>query len=275
MRFLPLTLRVCCRQIVRGVVLGAVLGVILGCTGTTAAPSLAYTVVARYAHPDLPFTEGLELDGDTVYESSGLYQKSFISRWQIGNQNALDKRAIAPDIFAEGLTLFGNRLYVLSWKEQRVSVFDKTALNKIGEHTYSGEGWGLTHDNHALIMSDGSATLRWFDPTNFRPLKTVAVNENGEPVDDLNELEWIPARGKQPARILANIWQTNSIVAIDPHTGNVTARLDLSKLYPAGQRSARADVLNGIAFDPRDNTLLVTGKYWPSVFRLRLDEPIH
>lgn len=264
MRSLPLTLLLCC-----------LFGVI---TDISAAPTLSYTVVARYAHPDTPYTQGLELDGDTVYESSGLYRQSFISRWQIGDQingkSALGKRAIAPELFAEGLTLFGNRLYLLSWKEQRVTVFDKASLNKIGEFAYRGEGWGLTHDAHALIMSDGSATLRWLDPTDFRSLKTLAVSEDGQPVERLNELEWIPARATQPARILANIWQSNSIVAIDPDTGNVTARLDLSKLYPSGQRSARADVLNGIAFDPRDNTLLITGKFWPSVFRLRLDEPI-
>lgn len=264
MRSLPLTLLLFC---------------LLGGADTSAAPTLTYTVVARYAHPNIPFTEGLELDGDTVYESSGLYRQSFISRWQIGGPNiggqgALDKRAIAPEIFAEGLTLFGNRVYVLSWKEQRVTVFDKDTLNKIGELAYRGEGWGLTHDVHALIMSDGSDTLRWLDPTDFHTLKTLPVSEDGHPIDRLNELEWIPARATQPARILANIWQTNSIVAIDPENGNVTARLDLSKLYPSGQRSAHADVLNGIAFDPRDNTLLITGKFWPSVFRLRLDESI-
>lgn len=262
MRSLPLTLLLC------------FLCVTLGSVNASAAPTLSYTVVARYAHPDTPYTQGLELDGDTVYESSGLYRQSFISRWQIGEQSAFDKRAVAPEIFAEGLTLLGNRVYVLSWQEQRGTVFDKASLNKIGEFAYRGEGWGLTHDAHALIMSDGSATLRWLDPADFRSVKTLAVSEDGHPVEHLNELEWIPARATQPARILANIWQTNSIVAIDPDTGNVTARLDLSKLYPSGQRSAHADVLNGIAFDPRDNTLLITGKFWPTVFRLRLDEPI-
>lgn len=242
--------------------------------GAYAAPNISYTVVERYAHPDTPFTQGLELDGDTVYESSGLYRQSFIARWHLGEQSVRDKRAIAPDLFAEGLTLFGQRLYVLSWKEQRAIVFDKATLNKIGEFAYRGEGWGLTHDTRALIMSDGSATLRWLDPNDFRSLKNLPVSEDGQPIENLNELEWIPARASQPARILANIWQTNSIVAIDPDSGAVTARLDLSRLYPSGQRSAHADVLNGIAFDPRDNTLLITGKFWPSVFRLRLDEPI-
>jgi glutamine cyclotransferase len=260
-------------QALRSFVLTLLLS-LFGAASTGAAPNLTYTVVARYAHPDIPFTQGLELDGNTMYESSGLYRQSFISRWHLGEQNALDKRAMTPDVFAEGLTLFGQRLYVLSWKEQRATVFDKATLNKIGEFTYSGEGWGLTHDNSALIMSDGSATLRWLDPTDFRSLKNLTVSGDGQPVENLNELEWIPARAGQPARILANIWQTNYIVAIDPDSGNVTARLDLSQLYPRGQRSAHADVLNGIAFDPRDNTLLITGKFWPSVFRLRLDEPI-
>ncbi len=154
-------------------------------------------------------------------------------------------------------------------------MFDKATLTKIGEFAYRGEGWGLTHDSRALIMSDGSDTLRWLDPSDFHSLKNLPVNDDGQPVERLNELEWIPPAQSQPARILANIWQTNSIVAIDPDSGNVTARIDLSQLYPSGQRSAHADVLNGIAFDPRDNTLLITGKFWPSVFRLRpLDRAI-
>ncbi|MDB6060434.1 MAG: glutamine cyclotransferase [Verrucomicrobiaceae bacterium] len=239
-----------------------------------ATPSLSYNVIARYTHPDTPFTQGLELDGDIVYESSGLYTQSFIARWHLSDQKVFDKQNLPVTIFAEGLTLFNNRVYVLSWKEQKAAVFDKATLQKIGEFDYRGEGWGLTHSSQALIMSDGSDTLRVFDPEDFHGVKNIAVTDNGQPVERLNELEWIPARGKQPARILANIWQSDIIVVIDPDNGNVTAHLDLSKLYPKGQRSAHSDVLNGIAFDPRDNTLLITGKFWPYVFRVQLTEPL-
>jgi glutamine cyclotransferase len=238
----------------------------------SAAPSLSYTVINRYPHPETPFTQGLELDGDAVYESSGLYHQSFIARWRLGDRTVLEKHALPAAIFAEGLTLFANRIYVLSWQEHQASIFDKATLNKIGEFTYRGEGWGLTHDNHALIMSDGSDTLRFLDPGDFHSLKNVAVTEDGKPVERLNELEWVPARANQPARVFANIWQTDTIVVIDPENGTVTARLELGQLYP--KRSAHADVLNGIAFDQRDDTLLITGKFWPYVFRVQLSEPL-
>lgn len=243
-------------------------------TAAAAAPSLSYSVIARYAHPEAPFTQGLELDGDTVYESSGLYFRSYIARWHLGDQQFFEKTDLSPAIFAEGLTVFGNRVYVLSWKEQKATVFDKATLKKTAEFGYAGEGWGLTHNQQALIMSDGSDRLRFLDPNDFHGLKNIAVSEDGKPVTQLNELEWIPASAQHPARILANIWQTDSIVVIDPETGAVTARLDLSKLYPKGQRSAHSDVLNGIALDPRDNTLLITGKFWPTVFRVQLTEPL-
>jgi glutamine cyclotransferase len=239
-----------------------------------ASPALSYAVVARYPHPQTPFTQGLELDGDTVYESSGLYYQSFISRWQLSDQKVVDRQDLPAALFAEGLTLFGDRLFVLSWKEQKALVFDRATLRKTGEFAYRGEGWGLTHNAQTLIMSDGSDTLRFLDPHDFHGVKNVAVSDDGRPVERLNELEWIPARADQPARVLANIWQTDTIVVIDPESGAVTAHLDLSKLYPRGQRSAHSDVLNGIALDPRDNTLLITGKFWPYVFRVQLTEPL-
>ena len=239
-----------------------------------AAPTLSYKVIARYPHPDQPFTQGFELNGDTIYESSGLYNRSYIARWHLGDQQVLDKQALPPAIFAEGLTIFGNRIFVLSWQEHKATVFDKTTLTKTAELSYEGEGWGLTHNEQALIMSDGSNTLRFLDPADFQSEKTISVSEDGKPVERLNELEWIPKHDGQPARILANIWQTDSIAVIDPASGAVTARLDLGTLYPLGQRSAHADVLNGIAYDARDGTLLITGKFWPTVFRLQLTEPL-
>lgn len=247
----------------------AALLLLAACAGRcSAAPLLDYSVVARYPHPETPFTQGFEIDGDTVYESSGLYRRSFIARWKLGDAHLTQKQPLPPELFAEGLTVLDGRIYTLSWRERRALVFDRTSLRRIAEFEYGGEGWGLAHNGRELVMSDGSDTLRFLDPANFRTVRTLAVTDAGQPVGRLNELEWIPARGDRPPRVLANIWQTDTVVAIDPASGAVTAQLDLGRLYTL--RSARADVLNGIAYDARDDTLLLTGKFWPYVYRVRL-----
>ncbi len=252
----------------RGVCLA--LCVALAAAAHAAAPSLRYEVVARYAHPDSPFTQGLDLSGDTVYESSGLYARSYIATWPLQANAIASKQPLPREVFGEGLTLWNDRIYTLSWREQRGFIFDKTTLNKLGEFSYAGEGWGLTHNQRMLILSDGSNTLRFIDPQTLATEKNLSVNDSGTPVPNLNELEWIPAHAQQPPRLLANIWQSDEIVVIDIDSGKVTARIDLSKLYPKSTRSNKADVLNGIAYDDRDRTLLVTGKFWPYVYRIRV-----
>ncbi len=257
--------RHCCTRNCAWLVLGWLIAV-----QAVATPTLHYEVVARYTHPNAAFTQGLELSGDTIYESSGLYWHSYIAAWPLQTQKILQKRALSYSVFGEGLTLWGERIYVLTWREQRGFIFDKNTLKKIGEFSYSGEGWGLTHTERALIMSDGTETLRFIDPHTLHTEKTIDVRENGVPIDKLNELEWIPARAAQPARLLANIWQSDEIAVIDTGSGHVTARIDLSALYPQATRSEHADVLNGIALDGRDQTLLITGKFWPYVYRIRV-----
>jgi glutaminyl-peptide cyclotransferase len=235
-----------------------------------ATPTLRYEVIARYPHPESAFTQGLEIDGDTIFESSGLYDRSYIATWHLLETKQNTKQSLPSATFGEGLTLWGERLYVLTWREQRGFIFDKTTLEKKAEFSYEGEGWGLTHTNRTLIMSDGTPALRFIDPQTLRVEKTLNATENGVRIDNLNELEWIPAHENQPARLLANIWQSEDIVVIDTDNGHITARIDLSKLYPKTTRSTHADVLNGIAFDARDKTLLITGKRWPFVYRIRL-----
>lgn len=240
-------------------------------TSTNAStPSLRYEVIARYAHPNSAFTQGLELSGDTVYESSGLYWRSYIAAWPLQTQTIAIKQALPYGVFGEGLTLWNERIYALSWREKRGFIFDQKTLKKLGEFSYAGEGWGLTHSDNALIMSDGTDTLRFIDPNSLTIERALNISENSLPIENLNELEWIPARAEHPARLLANIWQSDDIVVIDIVKGQVTARIDLSKLYPKSTRSEKADVLNGIAFDTRDQTLLVTGKFWPYVYKIRI-----
>lgn len=233
-----------------------------------AAPNLSYEVVASYPHRSDAFTQGAQLEGDLLFESSGLYGRSFLARWRPDSQDPVVRTPLPRRLFAEGLTVLDGRLYLLSWQEQRGLIFRLDPWQRIGEFRYTGEGWGLTHDGTDLIMSDGSAELRFLAADDQRELRRLRVTEDGRPVERLNELEWMQGR------VLANVWLTDEIVVINPVSGEVTARLDLSRLYPAGQRSRRADVLNGIAWDARDDTLLVTGKYWPRVYRIRLLQPL-
>lgn len=250
----PLSLIFCCLISLRGF----------------ATPSLRYEVTARYEHPEAAFTQGLSVEGDTVFEVSGLYDRSYIATWRLQDSKYIAKQALPHTTFGEGLTLWRERIYILTWREQRGFILDKNTLKKIGEFSYRGEGWGLAHDAHALIMSDGTAKLRFIDPQTLRVQRTLEINEDATPIDKLNELEWIPARGAQPARLLANIWQSDEIAVIDTERGRITARIDLSRLYPKTMRPARADVLNGIALDTRDQTLLITGKFWPYIYRIRV-----
>jgi glutaminyl-peptide cyclotransferase len=241
-----------------------------------AAPRLGWEVVAEYPHrtnalDSGAFTQGLELDGDALLESSGRYGKSFIARWHLDDDRLPQLKRLPDELFAEGLTRLGDRLYLLTWRERRGLVLDADSFELLDSFHYDGEGWGLTNDGTRLIMSDGSSELRFLDPHTLRESQRLTVRDDGRPLKRLNELEWLPAGAlaDQP-RLLANIWLSNRIVVIDPTSGGVTAELDLQTLYPV--RAADADVLNGIAWDRRDNTLLVTGKLWPTIYRLRITE---
>jgi glutamine cyclotransferase len=238
--------------------------------------------VARYPHASNNFTQGLEIAAGALFESSGLYGQSFIARQAWPPADSLSPSSTNPPTarqplparyFGEGLTVVGDKIYLLTWREQQGFIFDRHSLNKIGEFALQGEGWGLTHNGQQLVVSDGSAVLRFLDAQTFALQKSLTVTLDGAPLAALNELEWIAARAGRPARLLANIWQTDTIVVIDPASGRVTATLDCSALYPAGQRAPHADVLNGIAVDA-DDTLLVTGKFWPHIYRLKLQQAL-
>jgi glutamine cyclotransferase len=275
------------RVAIRILLLALALGGPLQAKTPSAAPptpaALTFQVLAQYPHDADRFTQGLEIADGALYESSGLYGRSFIARTALPAASvpamlappANDTRQpLPPRYFGEGLTVWGDHIYVVTWREQRGLVFERASLQRAGEFAIEGEGWGLTHDNQHLILSDGSAVLRFLDPKTFAVRKTVTVRSGGKPLAKLNELEWIEARHGRPARLLANVWETDELVVIDPADGRVTGRLDLRQLYPHGQRSRRADVMNGIAWDPRDDTLLVTGKFWPHLYRLKLLQPL-
>jgi glutamine cyclotransferase len=233
---------------------------------TAVVPSWKYEIVQKFEHPGRSFTQGLEIIGNDVYESSGLYANSYLSRWTLSETPQQIKKILSPSLFAEGLTIVNGKGYLVTWQNKRGFVFDPKTLRISSEFRYEGEGWGLTNDKNALIMSNGTAELQWLSLKNYSLEKKLTVKMNGKEMTKINELEWV--NGK----IFANIWQSNNVIVINPENGNVIASIDFSELTLAEKNNPEADVLNGIAYDKRNNTFLITGKKWQWVYRIRLLE---
>jgi glutaminyl-peptide cyclotransferase len=171
---------------------------------------------------------------------------------------------VAAQYFAEGLSTWGSTLIQLTWQSHTAFVYDRFSFRQLRTMSYPWEGWGLTNDGHALILSDGTATLHFVDPANMKERRHVTVRDHGKPVIELNELEYI--RGQ----IYANVWHTDRIARIAPATGKVLGWIDLAGLLPAEEKSSPEAVLNGIAYDPVRNRLFVTGKLWPKLFEIQV-----
>ncbi len=225
---------------------------------------LNYQIISTRSHDAECYTQGLEYYGKNLIESSGGYGNSNIREVDPSNGAVLRKRPLAKNVFAEGITVLNNELWVLSWKENTVLVLEPATFKFIRSHTYQGEGWGLTHNGGQLIMSDGTSKLKFIDPKDFSIKRTIEVTRNGEPLERLNELEMIKSE------ILANIYTTDEIVRISPADGKVTGTLDLSALRKRLTPPHRAEALNGIALDPISGNMLVTGKLWPSMFEIKI-----
>lgn len=239
------------------------LALAFGAAAAGASPLIAHTVAASYPHDRGAFTQGLQLEGGQLFESSGLYGQSFIRIAGVDGREIV-RVPLPADAFAEGLALLGDRLYLLSWRERQLRVYDRQ-LRLLSQHPYPRDGWGLTHDGHQLIASDGSDTLHFIDPATLETVRSLRVREDGQPLNLLNELEWVEGL------IFANVWMSQRIVAIDPASGEVLGHLELVGLLPAALRRADTDVLNGIAWDRQRRQLLVTGKRWPRLYALRLE----
>jgi glutamine cyclotransferase len=234
-----------------------------GCPSPTAVEKHGYKVVATFPHDPAAFTQGLIYRDGVLYESTGLYGQSSLRKVELATGQVVQQRSIDQRYFAEGLTEWQGRLIQLTWKESVAFGYDRATFADDRTWSYSGEGWGLTHDGARLILSDGSDTLKFLDPSSFAVTGQVVVKDGATPVEDLNELEFV--RGE----IYANVWQTDRIARINPSTGAVLGWIDLTGLLPAGQRAA-ADVLNGIAYDSAGQRLFVTGKLWPTIFQIEL-----
>ncbi len=228
--------------------------------------SLTYQIVSTRPHDPDAYTQGLEFHGDRLYESSGQYGESALREIVPATGKVLRKRPLAKTVFAEGLTIFGNEVFILTWKAGTAYVLDPETLKPLRTLSYTGEGWGLTHDASHLIMSDGSSDLRFLDPKDFSVVRTLAVKDGNSPLKNLNELEMVDGQ------IFANIYTTDRIARISPDTGQVTGWLDLRGLRHQLTPPGRAEVLNGIARDPATGHLIVTGKYWPQMFEIKISE---
>ncbi|GAA3715851.1 glutaminyl-peptide cyclotransferase [Oceanisphaera sediminis] len=224
----------------------------------------ALEVVATLPHEPDAFTQGLLLHDGYLYESTGLYGRSSLRKVDPESGEVVQRLALDPGYFGEGLERVGNRLIQLTWKEGLALVYDLDTLTLVQAHQYGGEGWGLCFDGESLWMSDGSATLYRRDPVDFSHQSSVTVMQQDWPRDRLNDLACVGDY------IYANIWKEQRIVRIDKHSGRVDADIDATPLLALSGRPADPEaVLNGIAHDPQSNEFYLTGKHWPRMFRVR------
>ena len=231
---------------------------------TVSADARRYVVIRELPHDTSAYTQGLVYADGWVYESTGRYGRSQVRKVQLETGRAELVHRLAENRFGEGLALLGDRLYQLTWKSEVGYIYDAATLTPIDSFAYTGEGWGLTTDGAVLIMSDGTATLRFLDPDGLRVVRELTVRDNGSELPQLNELEYV--RGE----LLANVYQGDWIVRIDLATGDVLEWIDFAGLLPDDRRGPATDVLNGIALVPQTGHLLVTGKLWPMLFEVRL-----
>jgi len=229
-----------------------------------ATPVHSYRIKNSYPHDSSAFTQGLVYSDGILYESTGLRGRSSVRRVTLETGNILSQTRLLPEFFGEGIAVLGDRIYQLTWTTGVGFIYDKKTLALLQEFRYGIEGWGMTHDGKSLIVSDGSATLYYWDPKTLREVKRLLVTDGGKPVTNLNELELVEGE------IYANIWQQDRIARVSPETGRVTGWIDLKGLLTPADRHGGEDVLNGIAYDPAKKRLFVTGKLWPKLFEIEI-----
>lgn len=228
--------------------------------------NLTYQVVAEYPHDTNNFTEGFYLDGNTIYESVGLEGKSKLVKYTLGSTQNLNEVKQPDDIFSEGISSIGNKIFQLTYRTKIGFIYDKSTFKKISEFPFPnviGEGWGMTTDGKSLIVSDGTKNIYFLNPENPSQLKRyISVAGNTEVYDSINELEY------HDNSIYANVWQKPIILKIDPKTGEVLGKFDFSELTKQNTKG-EDDVLNGIAF--KGNNMLVTGKNWSKIYEVKIE----
>jgi len=232
-------------------------------TQARGVPEYTYQVVHTYHHDPLAYTQGLFYLNGILYEGTGLEEESTIRKVKLETGEVLQKRDV-PGVFGEGIILWKDRLLELTWQHHLGFIYDPATFEPKGRFEYPGEGWGLTQDGKRIIMSDGTAQLRFWDPETLKEIGRITVTDDGRPIEQLNELEYIKGE------IWANVYQTDRIARIDPATGKVTGWIDLAGILRPEDRNGLTDVLNGIAYDAAGDRIFVTGKRWPKLFEIRL-----
>jgi glutaminyl-peptide cyclotransferase len=224
-----------------------------------------FTIVNTTPHDRGAWTEGLTFSGGQLYESTGQLGQSSLRRVDLPTGTVLQRVDLSPSDYGEGVAFADGLAWVLTWKQQHVLRFDPTTFAPEGQLPYTGEGWGLTTDGTDLYMSNGSSQINVRDPATFDVLRTITVTDGGQPVEQLNELEWIDGQ------IWANVWLTPFIVVIDPGTGHVLQRFDFTRLIALEKTEGTPSEMNGIAWLPEERRLFVTGKYWGNLYEIHVD----
>lgn len=220
-------------------------------------------IKAEYPHDSKAYTQGLFWHDGTLFETTGLHGQSSLRTVDLGTGKSIRKVSFSRKYFAEGSTVIGDNLYILTWQEHIAFIYDAKTLNYLKAYSYPREGWGLTTDGKSLIASDGSSRIYFLSP-DFKLERTIKVSADGRPLSWLNELEYIDGK------IWANIYTTDTIAIIDPRDGNVEAFIDCSGLLPDKLRTPDTDVLNGIAYNPADGKIYLTGKNWKRLYEVEL-----
>lgn len=232
---------------------------------TASIPVYDVDVVHTYPHDPGAFTEGLFYLNGFLYESTGLEQHSTIRKVRLETGKVVQKIAIPPEYFGEGIVNWRGRLISLTWKSHLGFIFDLASLKLQSQFQYEGEGWALTRNDKQIIMSDGTPELRFLDPATLKETGRISVTLDGKPVPHVNELEWVKGE------IFANVWETNWILRIDPRDGHVVGAINIAGLLkPQDIVAGQTDVPNGVAYDAKHDRLFVTGKNWPKLFEIRL-----
>jgi glutaminyl-peptide cyclotransferase len=221
-------------------------------------------IVHTYPHDRSAFTQGLEYHDGLLYEGTGLKGQSTLRVERLETGEILRKVEVPAEYFGEGITVFGQRIFQLTWQTQVGFMYAKSTFRPLGRFRYTGEGWGLTNDGKQLYMSDGSAQIRCLNPVSLRELRRITVHDGKREITMLNELECVDGE------IYANVWQTDRIARIRPSDGTVTGWIDASGLLTSDDQREPVDVLNGIAYDAAGKRLFVTGKLWPKLFEIQL-----
>ena len=240
---------------------------------SSAVPTSGYDIIKSYPHDGNAFTQGLVFHDGALYESTGQYGQSSLRKVEIETGKVLEKHDVAREYFAEGIAMLDGKIYQLTWQSGIGFVYDAKDFKLLREFRYSGEGWGLATDGQMLYHSDGTHVIRVVNPENYETVRTIVVrDENGRPLMNINELEWVKGE------LWANIWHSekigkpNHIARIDPTSGKLLGWIDLSGISPDDIARGSENTLNGIAYDPEQDRIFVTGKNWRKLFEIKLKQ---